>query len=152
MTKSEISELEDHTGYWLRRVSNYVSHTFAGRLADKNVTVAEWALLRMLYAQKPVPPSHVAQQMGMTKGAITKLVDRLIAKSLVMRSANAEDARAQTITLTAKGKRFVPALAALADQNDKECFASLSAKDRAALRRILQSLSANLGIATIPTE
>ncbi len=34
------SELTEHLGYWLRLVSNHVSHTFAARLAAKDVTVA----------------------------------------------------------------------------------------------------------------
>lgn len=153
MTRAkEISQLEDHTGYWLRSVSNHVSHAFARKLVNKETTVAEWALLRVLYGQEPLAPSRVAERMGMTKGAVTKLVDRLVAKSLVVRAADDNDRRAQTISLTKKGERFVPQLAALADQNDQECFAHLSDRDHEALRRILHSLASKLAITSIPTE
>ena len=57
--KINISSLEDHTGYWLRCVSNYVSHAFARKLAEKDVTVAEWALMRVLYGQEPLAPSRI---------------------------------------------------------------------------------------------
>ncbi|MBX9710452.1 MAG: MarR family transcriptional regulator, partial [Xanthobacteraceae bacterium] len=72
-----VSDLTAHIGFWLRMVSNHVSHAFAAKLAEKGVTVAEWSLMRALYAQEPMPPSRVADQMGMTRGAITKLADRL---------------------------------------------------------------------------
>jgi len=150
MTTS-ISKLEDHTGYWLRCVSNHVSYSFARKLVAKNTTVAEWVLLRVLFGQEPLAPSIVAEQMGMTKGAITKLVDRLIEKSLVVRSSNPKDGRAQTIGLTGKGEKFVPELARLADQNDRECFACLSPKDRDTLQRILLNMASKLSHTIIPT-
>ncbi len=147
-----ISSLEDHTGYWLRGVSNYVSQAFARKLAEKDITVAEWVLMRVLYDQAPLPPSQAAEQMGMTKGAITKLVDRLSDKGMVARVANTEDKRAQTLSLTKTGVNFVPKLAALADKNDEECFSPLTAKDRATLQRILRELTTKLSITSPPTE
>ena len=150
--QNKISSLDEHTGYWLRCVSNHVSHAFARKLAEKGVTVAEWALMRVLFGQEPLAPSQVAQQMRMTKGAITKLADRLIAKSMISRTASADDGRAQTLRLTKVGAKFLPALAALADQNDDECFSHLSAKDHEALHRILRELAEKFSIASVPTN
>ena len=45
----ELSPLESHLGYWLRYVSNHVSHAFALKVAARGVTVAEWVVLRELY-------------------------------------------------------------------------------------------------------
>lgn len=150
--RTDISALEDHTGYWMRRASNYVSQAFASKLATKDTTVAEWVLLRLLHGQEACPPSLIAAQMGMTKGAITKLVDRLAARSLVARSAHADDGRTQNIRLTTKGKKLLPALSSLADQNDRECFSSLPAKDLENLQRILKALCTEQGATTIPIE
>jgi hypothetical protein len=36
-----VSELTAHLGYWLRHVSDHVSHAFARKLASQDVTVAE---------------------------------------------------------------------------------------------------------------
>ena len=44
--RESISTLEDHAGYWLRFVSNHVSHAFMQKVEAKGVTVAEWARLR----------------------------------------------------------------------------------------------------------
>lgn len=148
----KISSLEDHIGYWLRSVSNHVSTAFARKLADQDIAVAEWVVLRLLYGKNPVAPSRIAKQIGMTKGAVTKLTDRLVAKSLVSRTASASDGRAQTISLSKKGSRLVPQLAALADQNDRECFAALSVDESRILRNILRRLSTKLAIASAPTE
>jgi DNA-binding MarR family transcriptional regulator len=147
-----VSELTAHLGYWLRHVSNHVSHAFARKLAAKDVTVAEWAMLRMLYGMEPMPPSLLADRMGLTRGAITKLADRLIAKSLMVRAESPDDGRAQTLGLTEKGADFVPELAALADQNEAECFAHLSENDRRVLERILRETVRQLGPTAMPIE
>jgi DNA-binding MarR family transcriptional regulator len=134
------SDLTSHLGFWLRTVSNHVSHAFAGKLANKGVTVAEWVMMRALYGKDPMPPSHVADEMGMTRGAITKLADRLINKSLIIRKADSEDGRAQTLALTRRGSSLVPELAALADQNDAEFFGVLTGAEREMLDRLLKRL------------
>lgn len=150
-TVKPVSEITAHLGYWLRLVSNHVSQAFAAKLARENVTVAEWCLLRVLYGQPPTAPSRIADEMGMTRGAITKLADRLIAKSLVVRAADADDGRAQTLALTKIGAALVPRLAALADANDAEFFAALSVAERKQLERILRSLAERGRMTAMPT-
>ena len=51
----DISNLTDHTGYWLRVVSNAVSVAFARKLAERGVTVAEWVFVRMLFEAEASP-------------------------------------------------------------------------------------------------
>jgi DNA-binding MarR family transcriptional regulator len=137
------SDLTVHLGFWLRTVSNHVSHAFAGKLAAKGVTAAEWVMMRVLYGKDPMPPSRVADEMGMTRGAITKLADRLINKSMIIRKADSDDGRAQTLALTPRGSSLVPELAALADQNDAEFFGGLTRAERETLERLLKRLVAH---------
>jgi DNA-binding MarR family transcriptional regulator len=146
------SALTDHLGYWLRAVSNHVSHGFAARVANRDVTVAEWVMLRALYGKAPTPPSILADEMGVTRGAVTKLADRLIAKALILRKASAEDGRAQTLALTPKGARLVPDLAALADRNDRDAFAALSPSERKNLEKLLRRIAADRDITAPPLD
>lgn len=147
-----VPELSDHLGYWLRMLSNHVSYGFARKVAAEGVTVAEWAMMRVMYGGEPLPPSRVAELMGMTRGAITRLADRLIDKGLVRREASQADKRAQTLRLTPKAERLVPQLAALADQNDAETFAQLTGEERRALRAILEKSVARLGISRVAID
>jgi DNA-binding MarR family transcriptional regulator len=151
MGERMVSNLESHLGYWMRYVSNHVSHAFARRLAEEDVTVAEWAVMRLLL-EKPAAPSQLASDMGMTRGAITKLADRLIAKSLAIRTQDKQDRRAQTLALTAKGRTLTPKLAQLADKNDAAFFGHLSADERQHIERILKDIIARHGLLGRPID
>lgn len=48
--------------------------------------------------------SELAARLGVTKGAITQLVDRLESKSLVLRSPHPTDSRSSLLSLTDMGK------------------------------------------------
>ena len=146
------SDLTAHLGYWLRYVSNHVSQGFARKVEAHGVTVAEWVLMRQLLDVDALAPSKLAERMGMTRGGVTKLADRLIAKKLVTRTADPGDGRAQTLSLTPAGRAIVPKLASLADANDAEFFDHLTAADRAALLRILRDIVEKRGLKSLPVD
>ncbi len=148
------SNLETHLGYWLRFVSSHVSHAFSLKLQAYDVTVAEWVVLRELFDGDGdgASPSALADRLGMTRGAISKLADRLIAKDLIGRTVSTEDRRQQTLALTAAGRKLVPALSALADRNDAEFFGHLPPSERAALEKTLRNIVRRHDLKTIPTE
>lgn len=147
-----VPNLTAHLGYWLRYVSNHVSQAFARKVEANGVTVAEWVLMRQLLDEKGISPSQLAHGVGMTRGAITKLADRLIAKSMLERVADPEDGRAQMLSLTPAGRALVPKLAALADANDAEFFGHLSDRDRAALLHILRRIVKKRDLKSLPID
>ncbi|MGJ5049596.1 MarR family winged helix-turn-helix transcriptional regulator [Bradyrhizobium oligotrophicum] len=147
-----VSDLTDHTGFWMRMVSNAVSQEFARKVAAEGVTVAEWSFMRALYDQGPMPPSVLAQRMGLTRGAVSKLADRLLGKGLIARTENPEDKRGHRLALTAEGRFKVPVLAALADANDAAYFGVLSKSEHHTLNRLLKALAEKRGLKTIPLD
>jgi len=149
---NEVSELEAHLGYWLRMVSNSVSQAFARRLVAGGVTVAEWVMLREMFDVAELAPSELAERTGLTRGAVSKLVERLVEKKLVRRDAADDDGRSQRVALTGAGRRVVPKLAAQADENDEEFFAALSKAEREVLRALMKKLVRTNGLNRKPIE
>jgi DNA-binding MarR family transcriptional regulator len=146
--------LTAHLGFWLRFVSNHVSQSFARKLEERDVSVPEWAAMRELYDLDHLLPSVLAEKLGVTRGAISKIVDRLAAKGLAtrMRGKRNEDGRTQSIQLTPKARNLVPVLAALADKNEREFFDHLTREDRVAIERILRSIVQTRGLKGIPID
>lgn len=147
-----VSNLTDHTGYWMRMVSNAVSQEFARKVEEEAVTVAEWSFMRALFNEEGMAPTALADRMGMTRGAISKLADRLVAKGLVLRNGSGTDKRGQLLSLTPEGRAKVPLLARLADANDAEYFGVLTGEERDALDRILRGLVERRGLTVTPVD
>ncbi|WP_293766033.1 MarR family transcriptional regulator [uncultured Aquitalea sp.] len=141
MPHNDISNLQTHLGYWLRLVSNSVSDSFARQLEQHGVTVSEWVALRLLYDLPDATHADLTQRMGLTKGAVSKVIARLQEKQLLSRQGDADDARALRLRLTAAGEELVPRLAALADANDAQFFAALSSQQQDQLRSLLTQLA-----------
>lgn len=149
----KVSKLKAHIGFWMRLVSNNVSQAFANKLESTSVTVAEWVILREMYSSdKNTPPSQIAELTGLTRGAVSKLIERLLRKSLVTRDEAIGDRRYQDIRLTHKANILVPKLAALADQNDAEFFSILTKEEKKQLTAILKKIATFHELTKAPIE
>ena len=149
---ASVSSLEAHLGFWLRFISNHVSHAFKDKVERHGVTVAEWVVMRALFDEDGIKPSELAARIGLTRGAISKLLDRLVEKKLAASRADREDGRAQVVSLSASGRKLVPKLAALADQNDAELFGHLDAQQRTTLLAILKGIADHHSLKGAPVD
>lgn len=132
--------LDSHLGFWLRLVSNRVSFRFQKLLEEQGVTVAEWVALRTLWQQPQTSYAQLIEALGMTKGAVSKVMQKLEEKGYASRQLAAGKAREQLLTLTESGRQLVPLLCDLADANDALFFAHLPPAEREALQQTLKGL------------
>lgn len=150
--KKSTSALEDHAGYWLRYVSNHISHAFAQKVEAQGVTVAEWVLLREMLDAGAANPSQLADTVGLTRGTVSKLIERLCRKKLAVRSSSESDRRYQSVELTPTGKHLVPVLARLADENDRHFFGHLKPDEKHGLVSLLQEIVRQHGWKDVPVD
>ena len=147
------SRLRAHIGFWMRLVSNHVSYSFARKLETSGVTVAEWVLLREMYGgDDTTAPSVIAGLTGLSRGAVSKLISRLLEKGLVTRKESSSDRRYQDIELTPPAVAIVPRLAKLADENDREFFGVLSKAERRILAGLLRKTAALHQLTKVPVD
>ncbi len=140
MDKQHPSRLDDHLGYWLRCLSNLVSAGFAARLDRHGVSVAQWVVMRCLYDAEGASLNELAAAVGVDNGAMSRMVERLSQKSLVVRQADPGDRRAVRLRLSDAGKGLVPLLAKEADENDAAFFGVIGEGERRALLATVQAL------------
>ena len=147
-----IASLEKHLGYWLRRVSNRVSGSFARSLEAKKTSVPEWVVLRYLSERDETTPGKLAKILMMTRGGISKIIDKLEAKGWIVGRTDAVDTRVRQLSLTRSGQRILPSMAKIADQNDDEFFGCLTSSEKDVLLRLLRKLSDFHRIENVPVE
>ncbi len=144
---------EDHLGYWLTFVSSKVVTSLARRLETHEVSVSEWVVLRKLFDQPAaISISTLAEQIGMTKAPVSRLVERLVQKELVYRQDSREDGRAQQIWLSSAGQKLVPKLAAIADENDEAFFAHLPISGRVTLIALMKDIARQYRLTQVPVD
>jgi DNA-binding MarR family transcriptional regulator len=134
------SALPNHLGYWLRKLSNAVSSSFAERLARHDVSVPQWVVLRVLFDHDSLPLKDIVARVEVDQGSLSRMVDRLMARGWVQRAADAGDRRAVAISLTREGRSLVPKLAAEADRNEEAFFSELSEPERKNFLAAIQKL------------
>ena len=148
-----VNRPEDHLGYWLTFVSSKVVTSLARRLEAQEVSVSEWVELRKLYDQPAaISISALAEQMGMTKAPVSRLVERLVQKELVERQDSRNDGRAQQIWLSSAGQKVVPKLAAIADENDDAFFGGIPVNARLAMIGLMQDIAKQYRLTQVPVD
>ena len=141
--------LEKHIGYWLRFVSNHVSLAFANKLASYDISVAEWVVLNFL-SEQPQSPATIAKMIGLTRGATSKVLDKLFNKHLVDRTESLTDRRYLQISLTEKGAQILPELMQVADANDQHFFGHLSKIEKKKILEFLIEIVSKSKLKNIP--
>lgn len=96
---------------WLRLLAcaNLVTTELRRRLRQEfGLSLPSFDILAQI-ARPPLDPTmgELSQRLMVSKGSVTDLIERLEAKGLVCRSADARDGRVQHVHLTPKGQRAV---------------------------------------------
>jgi MarR family transcriptional regulator, lower aerobic nicotinate degradation pathway regulator len=146
-----LSRLDAHIGFWLRCVSNQFSHALNRELEDKGVTLAEWIVLRELY-EGDLRPSALAERLGLTRGAVSKLARKLTGSLMITQRASGEDGRAQILSLTDDGRVVVCVLAVILDKTDEEFFGHLDAETRALIVANMREIVRRRGLRAVPAD
>ena len=100
----------------LSAASDLLDAAVAQRL---NISRTDLRCLDYLARSGPVPASQLADAVGLTRGALTIAVDRLVQSGYVRRLADAEDRRRVLIQLTRKADRVSALFADLASATDR---------------------------------
>ena len=75
--------------------------------ARMDVTVEQWVILKIIYQEKELTQVDLAGISLKDTASITRMIDILEKKELVIRNKDAADRRKYLITLTKKGNAFV---------------------------------------------
>ncbi len=82
-------------------------------------------------------PGDLASSTMVTSGAVTKRVDRLVARGLVTRRTSEVDGRGRVIALTPSGRELIDDVMTAHMANEHRLLAAIDADERAVLERVL---------------
>lgn len=106
-----------------------------------DVSVAQCVTLQLLHAT-PMDSSTLAEQTGVTKGAITRLVEGLDKRGWIKKKADKDDGRRFVLSLNAAGRKKAQALESLTEATVQALFERIPKNKRDQVRESLQLLRA----------
>jgi DNA-binding MarR family transcriptional regulator len=123
----------------LLRTTDRVRRTLAGVVEPRGLTLPQYNVLRILRGARPggLPTLEIAARMVEHAPGITRLLDRLEAKTLVRRQRDGDDRRQVMCRITPAGLRLLASLDAGLQRADESTLGGLSRRD---LRRLIALL------------
>jgi len=101
--------LHKRLGYRSSRLARIMQNRLEAQLADHGLTRLMWCVLSGVGEERVQTPSELADYVGVTRPAISRLVKALEDKGLIRRTnGNGSDGRAVRIELTGQGQRVLP--------------------------------------------
>ncbi len=113
--RPETLRAEESLGYLTKRAMASILLQVDRRLAEHDLTHAQWLPLYKLSMGQCSTMAGLARDVSMDPGAMTRALDRLEAKGLVRRVRSQEDRRVINLELTDEGReasKLVPAVLA----------------------------------------
>jgi len=114
----DLGVLDNHLGYFIRRVQLWVFQDFIRTLAAIDIRPAQYSVLVMIAANPGFSQSDIAETLGIERARVVRLLDRLEKRGLTRRLASPIDRRSHTLRLTREGQRILKRAQALAAQHE----------------------------------
>lgn len=136
-------EMSESLGHQLVQLLGQMRREMELRMARHGLTDAQWKPLWMLQQGRAGTPVELARESGIDAGAMTRMVDRLVAKGLVERLRSETDRRVVNLRLTAAGEEAAGHVPAVLASIHNDVLEGFSAEEWAQLKAFLARALAN---------
>jgi DNA-binding MarR family transcriptional regulator len=138
-------DFSEYLPYLINRVGQALVDDFVGRaLARRHLSIAMWRVLAVLSNDGGQRQIDLAGKTSIDVSTLSRVVTRLVKMGLVTRTRSATNSREVVVRLTTKGVAVLADAIPKAVAAEQIAIAGVSAKDLAAIKRILRQMYRNL--------
>jgi DNA-binding MarR family transcriptional regulator len=131
----------DPVMFSLLHAAHALEERLESALADVGLSLAKYGVVSQLArAGQPLALSELAVRQSCVRSNMTQLIDRLESDGLVRRVDDPADRRSVRAAITRLGEERAVAGAQVMEKVEADFAASIPARDRAALARVLEGL------------
>lgn len=121
----------------VKRLTQVLADAFEQRLRRHGLTLAQWGLLRRLWAQDGRSQVELQTLLQVEAASVTGLVQRLERLGLVYRQADALDKRVRRVYLTDEGRARAPLVRLLAEEVNAQALRDFTPEEQGMFRQML---------------
>ena len=129
-----------HLALLLERASHAVAERLVRDIGLDGVTSDHWRVLRHLSDGAGHSMGELAEREGINPPTLTKLIDRMVGKSMVQRAADPEDSRRVLVYTTDSGLELFTELQSRIDRHHASLGTMLGERNARQLERLLRLL------------
>jgi DNA-binding MarR family transcriptional regulator len=118
--KLAIGQLNNHLGYFLRRLQIWVFQDFIQMLGTMKVRPAQYSVLLIIEANPGRSQAAIGQTLGIERARLARLLHDLERHKWISRQASGSDARKYSLHLTADGENALAKIKSLAAQHEAQ--------------------------------
>lgn len=142
--KTQQFSLDDSPGFLISQVAGRLQRNIDRTLASEGITGAQWTVLWLLAAGRAQTPIDISHRLSMDTGAITRLLDRMVAKNLLVRRPHATDRRSVILELTPQAQALYPTLPSKVAQVVMDAFKGISQEELIPFKQVLLQVLKNI--------
>lgn len=143
-TRAPSGFVSSYLLYLLAAASDAASKQFHTRVRDMGLRIPEWRVMACLYDQDGLMITQLAHYALMEQSRITRIVDQMESRGLVIRRNDKDDGRRVRIYLTAEGQTLSNVLVEAAKAHELQLLSGLSEADAARIKPALLALLGSL--------
>jgi len=144
-------QLHNSFTFWISRLASVMQEQFNKALDELDVTWPQWMVMNVLAHNLAETPAQIADNLGVDRSAVTRLVDRLEKKGLVSRVHDGLDRRSIKVKLTQAGAAMVQELDSSAGEHQRKFLSQLPSTEYRAFKGNLQKMLRAGGVETSAT-
>jgi DNA-binding MarR family transcriptional regulator len=134
---------EESVGFLLRQVISQLSSEIERQFAPSDLTNAQWIPLFKLHNKRASTVAELARECGLDGGAMTRTLDRLVAKGLCERVRSEDDRRVVHIHLTETGRQAAASIPTVLCHVQNNCLNGFNPEEFENLKSLLQRILVN---------
>jgi len=139
---SELNDFNQTLHLWSEAAMHTSMQAFRQYNRTSGLSFSQVTTLFRIYHHGPASVNDLAEHLGVTKAAVSQLLDKLVADDLILRLEDARDRRSKQILLTDKGRDSVRASMQARHAWIDELADALTPQDKAAIQPALERLIA----------
>ena len=144
MIKQDIKPLDDVTPYIIHRVARLLRYHLSAFLEPYNLSPEQWFLVYRVYTNPDQVQSSLADKVLGDNPNITRLLDGLVKRGMVARSADVNDRRVSRVSLTDQGRQFFEDIYPQIENERATLAAGITLEEVGAMQAVLQKYEVNI--------
>jgi DNA-binding MarR family transcriptional regulator len=134
----DIGVLNEHLGYFIRRLQVWVFQDFIRALAPVDIRPAQYSVLVVIAANPGLSQSDLADRLGIERARLVRVLDKLERRGLTQRLASPTDRRSHALRLTREGQKILKRAAMLAALHEAKLIEKLGPEQRKSMLTLLK--------------